>query len=177
MIELIAFQLVAQCGGFLEAHFFRCFLHLGFETRHDLFTVSAEEIHQVGDHLAVSCLGRRSDTGGNAQLDVKVKTRAFVESCDLAVTGQVGEDVSQRLQGLVDCPGRGVRTEIPRAVFGHLPRDGHLGERFIPVDFDVWVALVILEADIVFGAVLLDQVHLKNERLKLRADHDPLNIQ
>ena len=174
---LDGFELVAQGGGFLEAHFFRCFLHLalaGAATM--LFAVSAEEIHQVGDHLAVLGLGRRADAGRDTQLDVIVKTGAFVLPGDLAVTGQIGEDAAQHIQGLIDRPGGGVRTKITRAIFDHLPRDGDFGEWLVPVDLDVRIALVILEADVVFRAMLLDQVHLKDERLKLRADHDPFNI-
>ena len=44
------------------------------------------------------------------------------------------------------------------------------------MDFDVRVALVILQADVVFGPVLFDQVHLKDKGLKLRPDHNPLDI-
>ena len=44
------------------------------------------------------------------------------------------------------------------------------------MDFDIGIPLVIFETDIIFGAVLLDEVHLKDERFKLRADHDPLNV-
>jgi hypothetical protein len=54
--------------------------------------------------------------------------------------------------------------------------DGHFGIRLIPMDFYIGIALIILETDVVFWTVLLDEVHLKDERFKLRADHDPLNI-
>src|SRR5215216_2382065 len=44
------------------------------------------------------------------------------------------------------------------------------------MDFYVWIALVILEADVVFRAMFLDEVHLKDERLKFRPDNDPLDV-
>lgn len=44
------------------------------------------------------------------------------------------------------------------------------------MDFDVGITLVVLEADVVFGAVLFDEVHLKDERLQFGPDHDPLDI-
>jgi hypothetical protein len=44
------------------------------------------------------------------------------------------------------------------------------------VDLDVGVALVVLEADVVARAVLLDEVHLQDQRFELGADHDPLDI-
>jgi len=41
---------------------------------------------------------------------------------------------------------------------------------------DVGVALVILQADVVARAVLLDQVHLQDEGFQFRSDHDPFDI-
>ena len=44
------------------------------------------------------------------------------------------------------------------------------------MDFDVRVALVVLEADVVVRAVLLDQVHLEDQRFQLGSDDDPLDV-
>ena len=44
------------------------------------------------------------------------------------------------------------------------------------MDFDIRIAFVILEADVVMRAVLLDQVHLEDERFQLGTHHDPLNV-
>ena len=41
---------------------------------------------------------------------------------------------------------------------------------------DIRVALVILQADVVVRAVLLDQVHLQDQRFQLGADHDPFDV-
>ncbi len=43
-------------------------------------------------------------------------------------------------------------------------------------DFDVGVAFIIFQANVITRAVLLDQVHLKDERFQLRPDHDPFNV-
>src|SRR3990170_2547571 len=50
------------------------------------------------------------------------------------------------------------------------------GKRVGVMDFDVWVTLVVLEPDVVLGPVLLDQVHLEDERLELRPDDDGVQI-
>ena len=138
--------------------------------------MSVEEIHQVRDHLAVLRLGCRANTGSGTQLDVVVKTGTLVHAGDLAVTGQIGEDAAKHIQCLVDGPGRGIGTEVTRAVLHHLPRHSDFGEWVCPMDLDVWIALVILEADVVLWAMFLDEVHLKDERLKFGPDHDPLDV-
>ena len=135
-----------------------------------------QEIAQVVDHLAVAGLFDRADAGPAAQLDVVIQAGARILAGDLAVAGQVGEDAAQHIQGLVHRPDAGVGAEVARAVLDHLAGDGHLGEGVRPVHLDVGVALVVLEADVVARAVLLDQVHLEDERLELRTDHDPLDI-
>ena len=44
------------------------------------------------------------------------------------------------------------------------------------MDFDIRVAFVILQADVVLGPVALDQVHFQDQGFQLRADHDPLEV-
>ena len=44
------------------------------------------------------------------------------------------------------------------------------------MNLDIGVALVILEADVVMRAVLLDQVHFQDQGFQLRPNHDPLDI-
>ncbi len=44
------------------------------------------------------------------------------------------------------------------------------------MDFYVWITFIVFEANVVFRAMLLDQVHLKDERFKFRADHDPFDV-
>ena len=44
------------------------------------------------------------------------------------------------------------------------------------MDFDVGVAFVILELDVIKRLVFLDQVHFQDQRFQLRTDDDPFNI-
>ena len=41
---------------------------------------------------------------------------------------------------------------------------------------DIWIAFVILEPNVVFGPVLLDEVHLQDEGLEFGTDQNPLDI-
>ncbi len=95
---------------------------------------------------------------------------------DLAVAGQVGENAPDHVQGLVHRPDAGVGSEIARAVIDHHARDGHLGVGVCPVHLDIGVTLVVLQAHVEARAVFLDQVHLEDQRLELRAGDDPLDI-
>ena len=54
--------------------------------------------------------------------------------------------------------------------------DGDLRKRVCPVDFDIRVALVIFQADVIFWLVPLDEVHLEDQCLELGSDYDPLDI-
>ena len=126
--------------------------------------------------MAVAGLVNRAGAGRGTQLDIVVEARPFILAGDLPVTGQVREDAAQHVQGLVDGPGGGIRPEVARAVVRHHARDSHFRERFPPMDFDIRVALVVLQADVVLGPVALDQVHFEDQRLQLRTDHDPLDV-
>ena len=44
------------------------------------------------------------------------------------------------------------------------------------MDLDVGITFIVLETNVVLGAIFLDEVHLKDERLKFRADQNPLDI-
>ena len=135
-----------------------------------------EKRHQIADHLPVAILGNGADARCGAQLDVEVQAGAFVLPGDFAVAGQVGEHAPQHIQRLVDRPGGGIRPKISRAVFDHLAGDGDFGIRLTPMDFDVGIALVVLQADVVFRPVALDQVHFQDQGFQLRTDHDPLDV-
>ena len=50
------------------------------------------------------------------------------------------------------------------------------GKVIHPVDLDVWVLLIVLQPDIVARPVFLDQVHLEDQCLELRSDHDPFYV-
>ncbi len=176
MIDWMALSWSRRAAAFSKRIFLGGLFHFLLQTGDNLFAVPLQEVHQVRDHLAVLGLGRRADAGGDAQLDVIVQARPQVGAGDLPVAGQEREDLPQDVQSLVDSPGGGIRPKVARAILHHLAGDRHLGEWLSPVDLDIRIALVVLEPDVVLRPVLLDQVHLEDERLQLRADDDPLKI-
>ena len=151
-------------------------MHFAFHAGDNFFTVPGQECHQVRNHLAVLSLGRCADAGRSAQLDIIIKTRPFILAGNDPVTRQIREDAAQHVQGLIDCPGRGIRAEIARAVFRHLPRHGDFREGVRPVNFDIRITLVVLETDVEFWPVFLDEIHLEDQRFQLRPNQDPLDV-
>ena len=150
--------------------------HLLRQTLDDRLRLALQEMAQVIDHLAVLGLLDGADAGSAAQLDIVIQAGARILAGDHPVAGEIGEDAPEHIQGLVHCPDAGVGAKIARAVLDHLAGDGHLGEGIRPVNFDIRVAFIILEADVVMRAVLLDQVHLEDERFELGTHHDPFDV-
>ena len=95
---------------------------------------------------------------------------------DRPVAGEIGEDPAQRGRASGARADRRVGAEVAAAVAIHLPRDVTLGNGVGPMHLDVRVALVVLEPDVVVRPVALDQVHLEDQRLELRADDDPFEV-
>ena len=138
--------------------------------------MAVQKIAQISDQLAVPGLVDGADAGSAAQLDVVIQAGARILAGDLAVAGEIGEDMAQHIQGLMHGPDAGVRAKVMRTVLDHLAGDGHFGEGVRQMHFDVGVAFVVFEADVEARTVLLDQVHLEDERFKFRTDHDPFQI-
>src|SRR5438045_2298924 len=74
---------------------------------------------------------------------------------------QLFEDASHRA-------GAGIWPEVARAVFGCLASGEDARPGILERDLDKRVAFVVLEQNIVLRTVLLDHIHLKQQRLQLR---------
>ncbi len=122
------------------------------------------------------CLIDRADAGRIAELDVVEQAWTRIVPGDHAVTGQIGEGFTERLQRVLHCPHRHVGTEIAAAVVDHPARRLDFGERVLPRDADVRVLLVILEADVVVRAVALDQRLFEDQRLDLVLLDDEVDV-
>src|SRR5207244_2507001 len=118
----------------------------------------------------------RANTRRTTQMDIGVHAGARVVPGNFAVAGQVGEDLAQRVQRLIDRPRGAKRSVVARAIAFHAPRHKYFGERFLPRILDVWVALVVFESHIVVRAVALDQVVFEDQRFEFGAGDDELDL-
>ena len=73
-------------------------------------------------------------------------------------------------------PNAGIRSKVPGTIPDHAASYGDFGKWIIPVDFDVRVLFIILQAHVEVRAVLLDQVHLKDQGFKLGIDYNPIDV-
>jgi len=70
---------------------------------------------------------------------------------------------------------RAVRPEIPGAVLLHAAREEHPRIGLVG-DADPGVGLAVLEEDVVMGLVLLDEVVLQQQGVRLAVDHGVLQV-
>ena len=128
------------------------------------------------DEGAVLFLGDGADAGPRAAADVIVEASSCVLARDLPFAGQIGKQSAQHIQGLVDSPHSGEGAEVAGSVLLHAAGDDDAGIILLPGDLDVGVALVVLEANVVLGAVFLDEVTLQDKGLYLRVGDDEIEI-
>ena len=120
-------QLVAFDGGLLKAHLGGERFHLDLQAAGDLVGAAVEERTQICDHLAVFFIVHLTDAGSVAQLDIVIQAGPRILPGDLPVTGQVGENLAQHIQGLMHRPHAGIGPKVSGAVAGHPAGDGTLG--------------------------------------------------
>ena len=129
----------------------------------------------TNDGTVLSTVGLAS-AGGDATLDVVLKTRAVVVTGDLLGAGAVGEELLQQVKRTTHRSGRRIRTEVARTVIVMPPGEIDAREFVCQVDLDVWVRLVILQMGVVTRHVFLDERVLKQQRLALRLHDDVLKV-
>ena len=86
------------------------------------------------------------------------------------------ENVLEHLEGVLDRPGGGKRPEVAGAVL--LEAAGGVDARPVLVDgdLDIRKALIVLEADVVVGPVLLDKVEFQDEGFLFRRGDEVIDI-
>lgn len=95
---------------------------------------------------------------------------------DGAVAGEIGEDFTKQVEGLVDGPDGGIGAEVAGPVFNHAAGDGDFGEGVLPMDFDVRITFIIFETDVVVGAMFFDERHLEEERFEFSFGSDDFDV-
>ena len=87
-----------------------------------------------------------------------------------------GKEAVEQVKGFVDRASAGVGSKVACAISDDLAGREDPWPLILERHFDVGVGFVILEQNVVARAVLLDQIHLKEQRLKLTLRHDDLKI-
>ncbi|KAF5069829.1 hypothetical protein DSECCO2_228870 [anaerobic digester metagenome] len=166
--------LVAQPGGPLKVQRFRSCLHVALELLFHAGIAAVEQLHDFLDHGAVFRLGNIAGTGRLAQAHVVVEAGPGIGSPlqDGPAAGPDGINGLDGLQRLIHGVDVGEGAEVARSVLGRLARHEHPGEIFLQGDLDEGEALVVLQVDVVFGQMFLDQVLLENQRLNFRVGDD-----
>jgi len=95
---------------------------------------------------------------------------------DIAVAGQIREDLTEQVQSLMYGPNRGERSKVSRAIADHPPGYGYFGKGRGPVNLNIWVALVILQAHVKLRLVFLDEGHFEQQRLEFSVGGDDLDV-
>lgn len=111
-------------------------------------------------------------------MDVVVKAFAIVRAAPRtrAVAGAQREDDAQAAQRLAQSAHVGVGSEVPCPILPDAPRQQDSRTSLLHRHLDEREALVVLQVDVVDGALLLDQRHLEDERLHVGVGDDVVDL-
>ena len=109
-------------------------------------------------------------------MDEVFQASTLVVAGDGLRAGAIGEEFLEEVHRLADGTGAGERPEVARAVGQHPAGEVDLRELLREVNLDVGIGLVVLEAGVVEGLVLLDEQVLQQQRLLHRLGDDELEV-
>ena len=152
--------------------------HLTIEALDDGVGFPIEEVDELLDQSVVPGVVDLADARSRALLDVEEEARP-AEPVVLVVlarrTGADGEAPQQQVERVPDGVGVGVRPEVADALALAAPDDHGPGPLVVQGDGQERVALVVPQAHVEPGTVLLDEAVLEHERLDLVAHLHPLD--
>ena len=161
----------------LELLLGRRLLHALVERALDLAVAAREEVDDRVDVLPVGLLGDVADAGRLAALDEVVEAGRPAGPARLgAVAGAVLEDLAQQVERLAHALGVGEGAEVDAVAAVALAREVDARVLLVQRDPDVGVRLVVAQADVVDGAVALDELLLGQQRLGLGLGGDELDV-
>ncbi|MCU0243960.1 MAG: hypothetical protein MUE80_04290 [Acidobacteria bacterium] len=169
-------QQVAPAGRFLELLAFGLDLHPRPERPGQLGQAPFEEEAGVVDALAVFGLGHQADAGRRAQPELVFEAGPLAAAEDGLLAAPDPEVLVDQVDGGAGSSGRAERTEVARAVGLDLAAEVDPGPGLADRELDVGEALVVLEAEVEAGLVLLDVVVLEEGRFLLGARQDVVDV-
>ena len=124
-----------------------------------------------------SSLRHVSDAGRSAALDVVVEARRARAAPRLGpLAGAEQEDLAEQVERAAHALGARVRAEVGALAPVALAREVHAREVLVEADRDVRVGLVVAQPDVEARPVLLDEVLLREQRLRLGVDDQRLDL-
>ncbi len=152
-------------------------LHLLFDVLHHLIRSALEKQHHLIDHRSVLHLTLRENARRLAAMDVIIETRSLGHLARHVVVARAHCEDS--LHDIERAPHRsdvGVRSEVSSAVIQKSARDINTRKRFLNCDLDVRIRLIVAKRDVEPRLVLLDEIRLEYQRMRLAGHHDRLDV-
>ena len=153
-------------------------MHLSLQPLQDGLGVPVEKGHQIADQASVGLVIDRLDARTAAFLDVVQEARLAqpLMGAELVVAaGSDRERAQQRVQRLADGIGVGVRPEVQVALVLGPPAHHGPGPLVTHRHRQKRVALVVPQAHVEAGLVLLDQAVLQHDGFHVVTDLDPFD--
>ena len=178
LLQLIEpLQRIPHLCGALEIELARRLLHTVAQPGAHIHSLALQEHDHVVDHAPVVGLTLQADAGRATPLDVVVEAGARGSvGRQVPVTGAHGEDAADDLQRLAQRRHVRVGPEIAGSGDRHAARHQHPREGLREGHRDSGIALVVGEPDVEPRAVLLDEVVLEQQRLRLVRNDDRFEI-
>ncbi len=163
---------VAQSRRPLELERFRSRAHLAGQQFANRAALAGKEVARLADERRITVPADLARARPGAALDLvqQARPRAVLEIGVAARTHQKG--ALQRVQGAIDRPHAGERTEIVAFAGAGATMLGDLRRRVIAGEQDVGKRLVVAHQHVEAGLHLLDVVGLQKQRLRLRGGRD-----
>ncbi len=168
---------VAQLGGPFEVERRRCFVHPPPDPAGDFIRPPLEEDQHLVDHRRVLGLRLCQDARRLAAMDVVVEAWPLRHLLRHVVVARAHRE--QTLHDIERAAHRAdvrVRAEVLAPVVDQPARDQHARERLGDRDLDVRVRLVVAQRDVVLRPMLLDEIGLEDQRVRLARHHDRIEV-
>ena len=164
---------VAQKRRFLEIERLGRFLHFSGEALLKRGVAVFQKFHGVLHRFPVFLLRDAAAAGRAALLDEIIEAGSSLSDLLRKTAGAVRqkEDLLRRIDRLVHGEAAHIRPDVGCVVVVFLER-GEDPRPGLVCDFDIAVAFVVAQKDVVFRHILLDQAAFEDERLEFAVGHD-----
>ena len=166
---------VAEPGGLLELQGVRPGAHPALQLPQQVGALAFDEEDRLPQVPRVFLRVHRQDARGRTALDLELEARPIPVAEVVVGAASEEEVLLDDVQGVAHGHRGSVGAEVAAAVPDDAPGGQHPGPS-AGRDLDAQIALVVLQADVVAGLVLLDQVVLEDQGFLLVAGHQGLDV-